>query len=426
MVTVDLREPSPMSSVRRSVLLFGLPLFLLLCAVLWWLSRPVASPTSSAPPAADAVLVHTTQVAARNVPARVLGIGAVQAWSTVTVRSRIDGQLESVGFHEGDMVHQGQLLARLDDRVQKAQLAQARAQQARDQAQLDNAHRDLARYTELVRQSAIQRQTLDTQRAQVATLEATVQADQAQVQYAQVQLDYTRIVSPLTGRTGVLQVDPGNLVHSTDVNGLVVINQMEPIAVSFTVPDTLFPEVQAASQATVASPVPASSQVPVAEAGTGRGKDAPAAHTRPLPVEVYVQGKTDLLGSGTLVLIDNQIDSASGTLRLKAKLDNPAYRLWPGQTVDVRLILGDRPGALVVPDAAIQRGAEGLYVYVVQGDDTVSVQPVSVLVSQDGLSVISKGLSAGQRVVVDGQYKLRPGLKIAEAPAETAKAGAAS
>jgi multidrug efflux system membrane fusion protein len=412
-----------MSSVRRSFLLFGLPLFLLLCAALWWLSRPVASPTRSTAPAPDAVLVHTTRVAARNVPARVLGIGAVQAWSTVTVRSRIDGELESVSFHEGDMVHQGQLLARLDDRIQKAQLAQARAQQARDQAQLDNARRDLARYTELVRQSAIQRQTLDTQQAQVATLEATVQADQAQVQYAQVQLDYTRIVSPLTGRTGVLQVDPGNLVHSTDAGGLVVINQMEPIAVSFTVPDTLFPEVQAASQVAAASPVPATSRAPGAEAG--RGKDAPAMHTRPLPVEVYVQGKTDLLGSGTLVLIDNQIDSASGTLRLKAKLDNPAHRLWPGQTVDVRLILGDRPGALVVPDAAVQRGAGGLYVYVVQGDDTVRVQPVSVLVSQDGLSVVSKGLSDGQRVVVDGQYKLRPGLKIAEAPAEPARSGTA-
>lgn len=403
-----------MSSVRRSFLLFGLPLFLLLCAALWWLSRSASSPAPSTAPVADAVLVHTATVAARDVPARVLGIGAVQAWSTVTVRSRIDGQLESVGFREGDMVHQGQVLAQLDNRVQKAQLAQARAQQARDQAQLENARRDLARYTELVRQSAIQRQTLDTQRAQVATLEATVQADQAQVQYAQVQLDYTRIVSPLTGRTGALQVDPGNLVHATDAGGLVVINQMEPIAVSFTVPDTVFPDVQVASQA------------PGTEGGTGGAQNASATHVRPLPVEVYAQGRTNLLGRGYLVLIDNQIDSASGTLRLKAKLDNASYRLWPGQAVDVRLILGDRPGALVIPDAAVQRGAEGLYVYVVQPDETVRVQPISVLVSQDGLSVISKGLSDGQRIVVDGQYKLRPGLKIGEAPAEAARSGAAS
>lgn len=401
-----------MSSVRRSFLLFALPLFLLLCGALWWLSRSAASSAPSAAPAADAVLVHTAQVVARNVPARVLGIGAVQAWSTVTVRSRIDGQLESVGFHEGGMVHQGQLLAQLDDRVQKAQLAQARAQQARDQAQLDNARRDLARYAELVRQSAIQRQTLDTQRAQVATLEATVQADQAQVQYARVQLDYTRIVSPLTGRTGALQVDPGNLVHAADAGGLVVINQMDPIAVNFTVPDTAFSEVQAASQ-------------PAAAPSGAGGKNPAAFQIRPLAVEVYAQGTTDLLGSGTLVLVDNQIDSASGTLRLKARLDNPAYRLWPGQTVDVRLILGDRKGALIVPDAAVQRGADDLYVYVVQADNTVRVQPVSVLVSQDGLSVISKGLSAGQRVVVDGQYKLRPGLKIAEAPAEPARSGTA-
>jgi multidrug efflux system membrane fusion protein len=401
-----------MSSVRRSFVLFGLPPFLLLCAILWWLSRSVAAPVPSSAPAADAVLVHTALVSARDVPTRVLGIGAVQAWSTVTVRTRIDGQLESVNFHEGDSVRQGQLLARLDDRVQKAQLAQARAQQARDQAQLENARRDLARYTELVRQSAIERQTLDTQRAQVATLEATVQADQAQVQYAQVQLDYTRIVSPLTGRTGALLVDPGNVVHAADAGGLVVINQMDPIAVSFTVPDTMFSEVQAASRR------PGS--------GDGHAGGGASADTRPLPVEIYAQGRTDLLGRGTLVLIDNQIDGTSGTLRLKARLDNPAHRLWPGQTVDVRLILGDRAGALVVPDEAVQRGAEGLYVYVVQADDTVRVQPVSVQVSQDGLSVIARGLSAGQRVVVDGQYKLRPGLKIAEAPADTAKPGAAS
>ncbi|CAM5206452.1 Multidrug efflux system membrane fusion protein OS=Castellaniella defragrans OX=75697 GN=HNR28_001220 PE=3 SV=1 [Castellaniella defragrans] len=412
-VIPDLRDSSPMSSVRRSFLLFGLPLLLVLCFAIWWLSRSdAASAPAAAPGSADRVLVRTARVLAQDVPIRVPGIGAVQAWSTVTVRSRIDGQLESVDFREGDTVHQGQLLARLDDRVQKAQLAQAQAQQARDQAQLENARRDLKRYTDLVRQSAIERQTLDTQRAQVAALEATVQADQAQVQYARVQLDFTRIVSPLTGRTGVLQVDPGNLVHATDAGGLVVINQMDPIAVTFTVPDTAFAEVEAAAR--------------VAPAAVSKGGGAPASSVRPLQVDVYAQGGTHLLGQGALVLIDNQIDASSATLRLKAWLDNSARALWPGQTVDVRLILGDRRGALVVPDAAVQRGADGLYVYVVQADEAVKAQPVSVLASQDGLSVISKGLSAGQRIVVDGQYKLRPGSKIAEAPADAAKSGAAS
>lgn len=401
-----------MSPVRRSFVWIGLPCLLALCAAFWWFTRSVAAPAPTASTAAAPILVHTAQVEVRDVPVRILGLGAVQAWSTVTVRARIDGQLESVHFQEGDMVRQGQLLATLDDRAQKAQLAQVRAQQARDQAQLDNARRDLKRYTELARQAAIERQALDTQQAQVAALQATVQADQAQVQAAQVQLDYTRIVSPLTGRTGALLVDPGNLVHAADAAGLVVINQMDPIAVSFTVPDNTFAQVHAAARVTAG---PASGAPPQAD---------PGAAVQPLPVEIFAQGSTQLLGRGTLVLIDNQIDAGSGTLRLKARLDNAAQALWPGQSVDVRLVLGDRSQSLVVPDTAIQRGAEGLYVYLVHADGAVQVQPVSVLVSQDGLSVVSKGLTSGQRVVTDGQYKLRPGLKVAEAPAaQGAEAG---
>lgn len=405
-----------MSSVRRSVVLFGLPVLLALCAAVWWLTRSVAAPAPAAPVAPDRVLVHTAAVRVQDVPVRILGLGTVEAWSTVTVRTRIDGQLEAIHFREGDMVREGQLLAQLDDRVQKAQLAQARAQQLRDQAQLDNARQDLKRYTELARQSAIQRQTLDTQRAQVAALEATVQADQAQVQYADVQLDYTRILAPLSGRTGVLQVDPGNVVHAADATGLVVINQMDPIAVIFTVPDTVFAQVQAAAHPDGVPSAAGPAQVPPlggAAAAAVQGGGA----VSPLAVEVYAQGSTRLLGRGTLVLLDNQIDTSSATLRLKARLDNATQSLWPGQTVDVRLILGDRPQALVVPDAAVQRGAQGLFVYVVGADDAVQAQPVSVLVSQDGFSVISQGLAADQRVVVDGQYRLRPGARIAEAPA---------
>ncbi len=382
------------SSVRRSFLWWGLAVLLILGTWGWWSGRPAPAAAAENTRVAP-VLVHTATVAARDMPIRIQGLGAVQAWASVTVRARIDGQLESVGFREGEVVRQGQLIARLDDRVQKAQLAQAVAQRARDQAQLDNAREDLARYVELARHGAIDRKTLDTQRAQVEVLRATIQSDEAQIQAARVQLDYTRITAPLTGRTGALQVDPGNLVRATDAAGLVLINQVDPIAVSFTVPDTAFAEVQAALRAA--------------------GPSSPG-----LTVEVYGRGQAERLGRGALVLVDNRIDAASGTLRLKARMDNPDQALWPGQTVDVRLILGDRAGALVVPESAVQRGAEGLFVYVVDPDDRVRLQAVRTAAVQDGLAVVADGLSAGQRVVIDGQYKLRPGLKIAEIAAGAA------
>ncbi|MBN9401883.1 MAG: efflux RND transporter periplasmic adaptor subunit [Burkholderiales bacterium] len=312
------------SSVRRSFLWWSLAALLILGAWGWWSGRPApasAAENAAAPP----VLVHTATVAARDMPIRIQGLGAVQAWASVTVRARIDGQLESVGFREGEVVRQGQLIARLDDRTQKAQLAQAIAQRARDQAQLDNAREDLARYVELARHGAIDRKTLDTQRAQVAVLQATVQSDEAQIQAARVQLDYTRITAPLTGRTGALRVDPGNLVRATDADGLVLINQIDPIAVSFTVPDTAFAEVQAAVRAQAPAGGAASGPPSVA-GGEAAGKAAGAAAAHPVPglaVEVYGRGRPELLGRGALVLVDNQIDAASGTLRLKARLDNP-------------------------------------------------------------------------------------------------------
>lgn len=395
-----------MSSVRRFLLLIGVPILVVLGAAVWWFSRPAMTAPSSV--SGSPALVRTALVRMQNMPIRLPGLGAVQAWETATVRSRIDGQLESVGFQEGDMVQPGQLIAQLDDRAQKAQLAQTMAQLRRDQAQLNNARQDLARYTELVRHAAIDRQTLDTQRAQVAGLQATVQADEAQVQAARVQLAYTRIEAPFAGRTGARLVDPGNLVRATDAQGLVVINQIDPIAVSFTVPDTAYTQIRAALDALTSDPhaMPAGTENPL----------------NAIRVQVLSQDQTQELGEGGLVLVDNQIDAASGTLRLKARLDNPDQRLWPGQTVNVRLILGTRSDALVAPDPAVQRGAQGLFVYVVDKDDTVQLQPVQVLVSQDGLSVIAQGVSAGDRVVVDGQYRLRPGMRVAEIRDQNAEA----
>ncbi|MGB7399628.1 efflux RND transporter periplasmic adaptor subunit [Castellaniella sp.] len=386
-----------MSSVRRSLLVVGVPVLLVLGAMIWWLSQPKAKSQAGIVQVA-AVRVHVQPVRVQDVAIRLPGLGIVQAWHSATIRARIDGQLQSLGFREGEQVKKGQLIAQLDNRAQKAQLDLALAQRSRDQAQLDNARQDLKRYTELARQSAINRQTLDTQRAQVATLKAIVQADDAQVQAARVQLDYTRIVAPFAGRTGARLVDPGNLVRAADGQGLVVINQTDPIAINFTVPDTEYAQIQAAL----------------------KGADALDAAQPAIKVQVLPRGQSGVLKEGHLVLVDNQVDTSSGTLRLKARFDNPDAVLWPGQAVDVRLVLGVRKHALTVPDAAVQRGAQGLFVYVVSADNTVRAQAVQVAFSQDGFSVIEQGLAAEDRVVTDGQYRLHPGARIAEIQPESA------
>lgn len=415
-------------------------LLLLLVTGIWRFLPGRDAPAVQQEPAP--VRVDTAVVMVRDMPVRVTGLGVVQPWASVTVRPRIDGQLESVGFKEGDVVHAGQEIARLDDRLQQALLAQALAQRDHDRVQLENARADLQRYTELARHSAINRQTLDTQKAQVAALEATLKSHDAQVQYARAQLDYTRITAPVSGRTGALLLDPGNQVRAADAQGLVTIHQIDPIAVSFSVSDTVYSQVHAAmrndeairvevydrtvmgSGAAHATPAGPDAQ---AEAADGPGSDAA---NNPEAANVPVAGALHdfapgLMAAGRLVLMDNQIDAASASLRLKARFDNPAERLWPGQSVDVRMVLGMRSNALVIPEAAVQRGAEGLYVYVVQDDDRVRVQPVRVLEPQDGLVVLLDGLEPGERVVVDGQYRLRPGTRVMPAPGGEAAPGRA-
>ena len=330
----------------------------------------------------------TTLVQRQDVPIVLSGVGAVAPLATVTVRSRIDGQLERVGFAEGQDVKAGQLLAQLDARALKAALEQTLAQKARDQALLGNARLDLQRYTTLSAQDAATPQQLATQKSLVAQLEAAVQMDQAQIDAARVQLSYTTITAPISGRVGARLVDAGNIVHAADPGGLVVINQIDPITVVFTLPDTDF---QAVNRALHGS-------------------------RTPLAVQVSERNAAQPLARGSLTLLNNQIDPASGTVQLKARFDNPQHMLWPGQYVDARLILGLRHGALTVPAAAVQRGPEGTYVYAVDADGTARVQAVAVAQIQDGVAVIDQGLAAGQRVVVDGQYKLRPGLKVVEAP----------
>ena len=342
-------------------------------------------PAAKATPAVPATLV---QVKREDVPNFLTGVGTVQALASVTVKARIDGQLERVDYVEGQDVKAGQVLAQLDARPVRAQLEQVQAQKARDEAQLANARLDLDRYIQLMKEDATSRQTLDTQRALVAQLKAAVQTDEAQIHYAQVQLGYATIMSPLSGRTGARLVDPGNIVHAGDTNGLVVINQIDPISVVFTLPGDAVQAINRARQ-----------------------------DGRQLPVLAYTGGGDEVLARGSLVLVNNQIDVASGTIQLKGRFANPQHVLWPGQYVNVRLQLGDHGQALTVPAPVVQRGQTGTYAYVIGADGKAELRPIEVLQIQDGKAVVARGLKAGETVVLDGQYKLKPGVPVTAAPA---------
>jgi len=352
--------------------------------------RANAADKQAAPKEAPPVAVTLTTVQERDIPLYLAGVGTVTANASVTVKARIDGQLEKVGFSEGEDVKKGQLLAQIDPRALQAQLAQAEAQRAKDAAQLANARLDLQRYTTLRAQDAATQQQLDTQKTLVAQLEAAVKTDEAQISYAKVQLGYTTITAPISGRAGARLVDPGNIVHASDANGLVVINQIDPITLVFTLPDDAVQEVERARR-----------------------------DGRRLQVLAYSKQGDKLLAQGELVLVNNQIDTASGTVQLKARFANPEHLLWPGQYVNVRLRLGELPQALTVPAPVVQRGPNGTYAYVVGADGKAQMRSIQVQQVQDGKAVIASGLQAGETVVLDGQYKLRPGLPVAAASAPT-------
>ncbi|KQP49453.1 efflux RND transporter periplasmic adaptor subunit [Pseudorhodoferax sp. Leaf274] len=368
---------------------------LALLALAGWhgIDRRALAADQPAAKAAPPVVATVATVQQQPMPVYRSGIGTVAATQSVTVKARVDGQLDRIGFTEGQDVKAGQILAHLDARALQAQLAQARATRAKDQATLANARVDLARTTQLIRDDAATQQQLDTQKALVAQLEAAVQTDDAQIAYAQVQLSYTTIVAPIGGRVGARLVDVGNIVHASDTTGLVVINQVDPITVVFTLPEEAFQDVNRALNASIAS-------------------------HQPLAVQATPRTGTGVLGTGSLTLLNNQIDTANGTVQLKARFPNPTHALWPGQYVNVRLQLGQRPDALTIPAQAVQRGQDGTFVYRVEPDGkTVQAQPVTVANVQDGVAVIDQGLSAGQQVVVDGQYKLKPGAVITAAAA---------
>jgi membrane fusion protein, multidrug efflux system len=327
--------------------------------------------------------VAVAKAEVRDLPILLNGLGSVDAFNTVAVKSRIDGQLIKVNVKEGQEVKQGELLAEIDPRPYEVQLSQTQATLFKDQAALKDARLNLERFQQLYKDGVISKQQFDTQGSLEAQLDGAVRADQAQVDTVKLNLVYTRITAPVSGRIGLRQIDVGNIVHASDPNGLLIITQLQPIAVIFSLPQD---NLQAVSQ------------------HMRNGK---------LPVDAYSRDDQTKIASGFLTTIDNQIDVTTGTGKLKAVFENRDRSLWPNQFVNVHLLLEVKKNNTVVPSAAIQRGPQGTYVFVVKPDNTAEMRNVAVSISQGNLTAISQGLKPGELVVTDGQDKLQPGTKVA-------------
>jgi multidrug efflux system membrane fusion protein len=332
----------------------------------------------------------TAKAMRQDVPIYATGIGTVEAYQSVLVRARVDGTLTQFPVREGQEVKQGDLIAVIDSRPYQAVLDQATAKKAQDEAQLANARLDLTRFQSLAKQDFASRQQVDTQQALVNQFIAAIAGDSAAIEAAQLNVAYCFITSPVDGRVGLRQVDPGNLIHATDTTGIVTITQIQPISVTFTLPQEELPRVQ-----------------------TDMAQGA-------LPVLAYASDDRTQLGQGTLLTPDNTIDATTGTIRLKATFPNEDAKLWPGQFINAHLQIGAARNAVTIPPAAIEHGPDGLYVYVVKPGSTIAQAAVSIGYQNDKLALVTSGLVGGENVVVDGQSRLQVGTKVAATTAANA------
>lgn len=366
-------------SIRAAILFSVIALCALLIACSGGDSKPQKAQAATGP---RAVSVAVSPVLKQDVPVYLSGLGSVTAFNTANIKSRIDGQIMKVNFREGQNVHQGELLIEIDSRPYQVQLEQMQAQLFKDQASLRDAKLNLERYVSLIPSGSIAQQQVDTQKALVDQLDGTVRNDQAQIDSAKLNISYCHITAPFNGRVGLRQVDPGNIVHASDSNPMLILTQLQPIAVIFTLPEDLLPKVA----------------------------DQMKRHT--LEVDAFSRDDQTKLATGKLLTIDNQIDPSTGTAKLKAVFTNEDHKLWPNQFVNADLLLETRKNSTVLPTAAVLRGPQGTYVYTVNPDNTVEDKLVTVALTEGDTTVVSEGVTPGDRVVTEGQDKLQRGSRI--------------
>jgi multidrug efflux system membrane fusion protein len=385
--------------MRRKVVVSGSLLVAAVAAagLLYAAHADVFQKTKAAPAPPPPVPVVAGVVAQHDVPIYLTGVGTVIAYNTDVVRAQIQGQIISINFTEGQKVHAGDLLAQIDPRPYQALIDQYTGNLERDQAQLVNAQANQKRYTQLGDKGWATPQLVETQNAQVGELQAAIKADQALIDAAKVQLSFTRLTSTIDGVVGIRQIDVGNIISPSTTNGLCVVTQLDPISLIFTLPETVLPQIQQQQELVKA----------------------------PLTVIAYNQDNTLKLGEGQLGLVNNEILQTTGSIQLKANFSNKQNHLWPGELINARLLLNTRHNGLTVPAAAVQQGPNGAYTYVINPDSTVSIHQIKVAQISDGQALIDSGLNANEQVVVDGQYKLQPGVHVAILHGKAAEEAAA-